>query len=175
MGWFWTALMGAGMLIGSLLALAIAATRVVLPYDEAFVGMTRDELAAVNPRLLAFMAHDRVSLAGTMVAIGVLYLGLSLFGVRRGLHWARQSVFLSAFAGFAQLLPLPRLRLLRPVPRLRDRRSSSSSCCWACIAGSGRRPYRRRRTCAATGLAAGAVGAVDARRCTRSGCWSRGW
>jgi hypothetical protein len=93
--------MGAGMLVGSLLALLIAATWVVLPYDEHFVGMSRAELEAVNPRLLAFMAHDRVSLAGTMVALGVLYLGLSLFGVRRGLHWAQQSVFYSAFAGFA--------------------------------------------------------------------------
>lgn len=100
MTWFWSALMGAGMLFGSLLALGIALTRVVLPYDESFVGMHRDELAAVNPRLLDFMAHDRVSLAGTMVAIGVMYLGLSLFGIRRGLHWAQQSVFLSAVTGF---------------------------------------------------------------------------
>jgi dihydroorotate dehydrogenase len=99
--WFWTTLMGAGMLIGSVLALGIAATRVVLPYDEAFVGRSREQLAEVNPRLLAFMAHDRVSLAGTMIAIGVLYLGLSLFGVRRGWHWAQQTVFVSAFSGFA--------------------------------------------------------------------------
>jgi dihydroorotate dehydrogenase len=102
MTWVWTALMGAGMLFGSLLALAIAATLVVLPYDLAFVGMSsRDELSAINPRLLAFMAHDRVSLAGTMVALGVMYVGLSLFGIRRGLHWARQAVFVSAFTGFA--------------------------------------------------------------------------
>jgi dihydroorotate dehydrogenase len=99
--WFWTALMGVGMLIGSVLALAIAATRVVLPYDEAFLGMTRDELTRVNPRLLSFMAHDRVSLAGTMVAIGILYVGLSLGGIRRGLHWAMVAVFTSAFVGFA--------------------------------------------------------------------------
>jgi len=99
--WFWTALLGAGMLVGSVLALAIAVTRVVLPYDEAFVGMHLHELAAVNPRLLAFMSHDRVSLAGTMIAIGAMYLGLSLHGVRRGLHWAQQSIFLSAFTGFA--------------------------------------------------------------------------
>jgi dihydroorotate dehydrogenase len=101
MSWFWTALMGAGMLFGSILALVIAATRVVLLYDEAFVGMSREALAAINPRLLAFMTHDRVSLAGTMVAIGVMYVGLSLFGVRRGLHWAQQSIFISAFTGFA--------------------------------------------------------------------------
>jgi dihydroorotate dehydrogenase len=99
--WFWTALLGAGMLFGSVLALGIALTRVVLPYDEAFVGMSREEMAALNPRLLAFMAHDRVSLAGTMIAIGVMYLGLSLSGIRRGLHWAQKSVFLSAFTGFA--------------------------------------------------------------------------
>jgi dihydroorotate dehydrogenase len=101
MTWCWTALMGAGMLIGSLMALVIAATRVVLPYDESFVGLSRDQLAAINPRLLAFMTHDRVSLAGTMVAIGVVYVGLSLFGIRRGLHWARQAAFASAFTGFA--------------------------------------------------------------------------
>jgi hypothetical protein len=89
------------MLFGSLLALVIAATKVVLPYDEAFVGMTREGLLALNPRLLAFMAHDRISLAGTMVAIGVMYVGLSISGIRRGLHWARQSVYISAFTGFA--------------------------------------------------------------------------
>jgi dihydroorotate dehydrogenase len=101
MSWFWAALMGAGMLFGSVLALVIAATLVVLPYDETFVGMSPAELRAVNPRLLAFMAHDRVSLAGTMVAIGVMYVGLSLFGIRRGLHWAQLAVFVSAFTGFA--------------------------------------------------------------------------
>jgi hypothetical protein len=101
MTWFWTALMGAGMLFGSLLALAIAMTRVVLPYDEAFVGLYAHQLTEINPRLLDFMAHDRVSLAGTMVAIGAMYLGLSLNGVRRGLHWAQQSIFISAFTGFA--------------------------------------------------------------------------
>lgn len=101
MTWFWTALLGAGMLIGSLVALISAVTDVVLPYDEAFIGLTRTELGSINTRLLPFMSHDRVTLAGTMIAIGVLYLGLSLYGVRRGLHWAQQSVFVSATIGFA--------------------------------------------------------------------------
>ncbi|HEU4431878.1 MAG TPA: hypothetical protein VFR51_00690, partial [Pyrinomonadaceae bacterium] len=98
--WFWTTLMGTGMLIGGLLAFAIAATRVVLPYDESFLGMARDALPSINPRLLDFMAHDRLSLAGVMIAIGVVYVVLSVFGVRRGLHWARQTIFISAFTGF---------------------------------------------------------------------------
>ena len=99
--WFWTTLMGGGMFVGGLLALVIAATKVVLPYDEAFLGMSLQDLKAVNPNLVAFMAHDRISLAGAMLAIGVLYLGLSAFGMRQGLHWARQSVLISAFTGFA--------------------------------------------------------------------------
>jgi hypothetical protein len=98
--WFWTTLMGTGMLIGGVLALAIAATKVVLPYDEAFLGMSLHDLNALNSRLVAFMAHDRVSLAGVMVSVGLLYVVLSVFGMRRGLHWARQAVLISAFTGF---------------------------------------------------------------------------
>ena len=99
--WVWTTLMGAGMMIGGLLALVIAATKVVLPYDEAYLGISINHLTAINSRLLAFMAHDRVTLAGSMVAIGLIYVGLSVFGIRRGLHWARQAVLVSAFTGFA--------------------------------------------------------------------------
>jgi hypothetical protein len=101
LSWFWTLLMGLGMLLGSLLALLIAATRVVLPYDEQFVGLTRAQLDAINERLLPFMAHDRVALAGTMVTIGVLYSGLSWFAIRRGQHWAQVAVLSSAAVGFA--------------------------------------------------------------------------
>ena len=100
MTWFWALLMGLGMLIGSLLALAIASSRVVLPYDEQFAGLSRSEIAAINPNLLHFMTHDRVTLAGVMTSLGVLYCGLSWFGIRRGLHWAMVSVLTSAFVGF---------------------------------------------------------------------------
>ena len=100
LSWFWALLMGLGMLFGSTLALAIAMTRVVLPYDEQFAGLSRAQLSAVNDRLLPFMAHDRVTLAGTMIAIGVLYSGLSLFGIRRGLDWAQVAVLASACVGF---------------------------------------------------------------------------
>jgi len=94
-------MLGLAMLIGSLLALAIASTRVILPYDEVLCGLTRDQLSALNPRLLPFLAHDRISLAGTMIAIGVLYAGMSLWGIRRGIHWARIALFWSAGLGFA--------------------------------------------------------------------------
>ncbi|HWE35675.1 MAG TPA: hypothetical protein VG406_03820 [Isosphaeraceae bacterium] len=98
--WFWALLLGVAMFFGGAMALAIAATRVVLPYDEQFAGLSRAQLAAINPRLLSFLAHDRASLAGTMLTIGILYSGLAAFGIRRGLHWTWVTVVASAFAGF---------------------------------------------------------------------------
>ncbi|HTN77022.1 MAG TPA: hypothetical protein VL096_17305, partial [Pirellulaceae bacterium] len=98
--WYWLLLLGLAMFSGGILALIIAATQVVLPYDEQFVGMTRAALEAINPRLLSFMTHDRVTLAGTMLSIAVLYLGLTWYGVRRGEHWAYVAVFSSALTGF---------------------------------------------------------------------------
>jgi dihydroorotate dehydrogenase len=98
--WFWSLLLGCAMFFGGLLALGIASTRVVLPYDEALCGMTRSQLAALNPQLLPFMAHDRVTLAGTMLSIGILYSALALHGVRRGQHWAQVAVAVSAISGF---------------------------------------------------------------------------
>ena len=98
--WFWTLLLGLGLLLGGLLALGIASTRVILPYDEVFVGMSREELNLISPRLLAFMQHDRVTLSGTMLAVAVLYLSLSWHGIRRGSHWAMMTVLVSALTGF---------------------------------------------------------------------------
>jgi hypothetical protein len=101
MAWFWGLLLGIAMFGGGLLTLAIALTRVVLPYDEQYLGMTAAELTErVNPRLLGFMAHDRVTLAGTMLAVGIQYLFLAWCGMRRGLHWAKLTLVASAFAGF---------------------------------------------------------------------------
>jgi hypothetical protein len=93
-------LMGGGMFVGGILAFVIAATKVVLPYDESFLGTSRAALPSINPHLLDFMAHDRISLAGIMIAIGLLYVCLSVFGIRSGLHWAKQTVLISAFTGF---------------------------------------------------------------------------
>ena len=101
--WFWALCLGAAMLVGGLLALAVANTRVVLPYDESLCGLSRAQLTAVNPRLLPFMRHDRVTLAGTMLSIGILYSALALHAVRRGAHWAQVTVIASALTGFASL------------------------------------------------------------------------
>jgi dihydroorotate dehydrogenase len=98
--WFWALLLGVAMFAGGLMAIVIASTRIVLPYDESLSGMTRAELSRLNPRLLAFMAHDRASLAGTMLSIGIFYSALAWSGIRRGGHWAQVAVIASATVGF---------------------------------------------------------------------------
>ncbi len=99
-GWLWMLLLGIGMGVGGVLAWLIAATSVVLPYDLAFVGMSREQLAALNPRLLPYMAHNRITLAGTMIAIGLLYAQLAIHAVRFRVHWAHTTIAVSAATGF---------------------------------------------------------------------------
>lgn len=72
--WVWLAMLGLGLIGAGLAAWGVAHTTVILPYDEAAVGLTLAQIAAINPRLPAFMTHDRVSLAGTMTSTGVRIL-----------------------------------------------------------------------------------------------------
>jgi hypothetical protein len=72
-----------------------------LPYDEHYLGMSSQRLQTIAPRLVDFMAHDRITLSGTMLAGGWIYLTLAWCGVRSGLHWAMKSVWWSSVAGFA--------------------------------------------------------------------------
>ncbi len=98
--WFAYLVLAFGMIISGALAWYVAANRVILPYDEYFVRLSRADLLAANDRLLDFMAHDRVTLAGTMIAVGILYLGLTLGGIARGHRWAWTTVFASTTYGF---------------------------------------------------------------------------
>ncbi len=98
--WGWMCLLGIGMIAGGAIAWLIAASSVVLPYDEAFLGMSRLELDQINEHLLHFMSHDRITLAGTMISIGILYYQLAKNGLKFGLHWARTALLTSGAVGF---------------------------------------------------------------------------
>lgn len=76
----------------------------LLWYDRAFLNTGPEGLHAVNHHLVHFLRHDRITLAGTMVAIGVLYAGLAAGGMRRGWPWAREAYLVSGWIGFAAVL-----------------------------------------------------------------------
>ncbi len=100
-GWPWIALLGLGILMAGVLAWLVAATRVILPYDEQFLGLTSDQLAATNELVPTFMTHDRITFAGAMISLGVMYIQLALVAMRRGARWAWRAVTLSCGLGFA--------------------------------------------------------------------------
>ncbi|MFF4618328.1 hypothetical protein [Nonomuraea jabiensis] len=99
--WWWGLVTGVVIAVAGLVAAAVASGPVLLWYDRAFLDMDQEALRAVNHHLVHFLRHDRITLAGTMVAIGVLYIGLAAGGMRRGWPWAREAYLVSGAIGFA--------------------------------------------------------------------------
>src|SRR3989442_15341440 len=82
-----------------------AATGQFLPHDTAYLGMTAQELCTLNGcRIVHFMIHDRISFGGVLIGVGVIYLWLSLFPLRRHETWAWWALALSGLAGFLSFL-----------------------------------------------------------------------
>ncbi|MGM0843620.1 MAG: dihydroorotate dehydrogenase [Bacillota bacterium] len=99
-GWFAYWLFGLFIFIGGVLALLFSLTSILLPYDELFLGMNREDIWAYNERIMLFMAHDRMTLAGTMISGGIVYMNLAKHGVRKQLKWAKQAIDSAAILGF---------------------------------------------------------------------------
>jgi len=76
-----------------------------LPHDTEFLGMTARQLCTLRGcRVVHFMMHDRVSFGGVLLAIGVMYLWLAQFPLRRGESWAWWAIAASGGAGFLSFL-----------------------------------------------------------------------
>jgi dihydroorotate dehydrogenase len=103
-GWIWYWLFGLFILLGGAIVLFFSFTQVILFYDEAFLNMSRLELLAFNPNLYQFMSHDRMTLAGTMISGGFVYMQLARHGVRYGTHWTRKAFNIAAIIGFLGIL-----------------------------------------------------------------------
>lgn len=93
-------LLGAGAF-----ALFLGATGQFLPHDIAFLGMTSQQLCSLHGcRIVHFMIHDRVSFGGVLLAMGVMYLWLVEFPLKRGESWAWWTLAASSGAGFLSFL-----------------------------------------------------------------------
>jgi len=82
-----------------------SATGQFLPHDTAFLGMTAQELCKVQGcRIVHFMMHDRASFGGVLIALGIVYLWLIDFPMRRGEAWSWWAIAVSGVAGFLSFL-----------------------------------------------------------------------
>lgn len=113
--WWWGLLVGIGMICGGLGAAVVTLGPVLLWYDRDFLGMDVHGLHHLDHRLVHFLQHDRITMAATMVAIGVLYTGLSVGGLRQGRSWARSVYLASGFIGFPTLFYFLGLGFLEPL------------------------------------------------------------
>ena len=56
---------------GGLAILGIGVTNTFVPEDLEFIGMSASELAAVNPKLVPLIAHDRAGFGGAVLTMGM--------------------------------------------------------------------------------------------------------
>ncbi|MCR2822306.1 dihydroorotate dehydrogenase [Lederbergia panacisoli] len=99
-GWIWYWLFGLAITIAGFIALFFSMTAIILPYDEIFLGLMRKDILDFNPAILYFMAHDRMTLSGTMISGGIIYMQLARCGIKNGLHFARKAVNIAGVIGF---------------------------------------------------------------------------
>jgi hypothetical protein len=104
-GHFLLALTGVALAGSGGFALFLCLTGHFLPHDVVNLGMDARQLArAANPELVNFMFHDRAAFGGSLISIGLLYLWLVAFPLRRGEAWAWWTLAVSGATGFASFL-----------------------------------------------------------------------
>ena len=95
------AVTGLGLVAAGLFAVFLSVTLEFLPHDLRFLGMAPRELCAINDcRLVHFMFHNRVSLGGAVMAVGIMYLWLARFPLRDGEAWSWWLLLGSGVLGF---------------------------------------------------------------------------
>jgi hypothetical protein len=62
----------AGVMAAGMTILVVGMTAVFVPQDLDFMGLTREGLNVISPRLIPLIAHDRAGFGGGLVATGML-------------------------------------------------------------------------------------------------------
>jgi hypothetical protein len=89
---------GAGMIGAGLTIQTIGMTWVFVPTDLTFMGLSRDYLNSINPRLIPLIAHDRAGFGGGVATTGLLLVACVWCGsISRSL---RQVLLIGGMAGW---------------------------------------------------------------------------
>lgn len=65
---------GTGLTLAGLVILYLGTTEVFVAEDLGFMGVTRESIDGINPRLVPLIAHDRAGFGGGLATVGVLLL-----------------------------------------------------------------------------------------------------
>jgi hypothetical protein len=65
---------GGGLTLAGLVILYLGSTEVFVTEDLGFMGVTRDIIDEINPRLVPLIAHDRAGFGGGLATVGALLL-----------------------------------------------------------------------------------------------------
>jgi len=87
-----------GMILGGLTIMIVGMTRVFVPQDLTFLGLTPSDLQAVNSRLVPLIAHDRAGFGGGVCTCGILVMALTWCGTPCSSLW--QVLLIAGAAGF---------------------------------------------------------------------------
>jgi hypothetical protein len=88
-----------GMILGGLTIMVVGMTRVFVPQDLTFMGITAAKLNAINPRLIPLIAHDRAGFGGGICVCGIIVLFCVWCGTPSRSLW--QVLCFAGVAGFA--------------------------------------------------------------------------
>ncbi len=69
-----------GMIGAGLTIQFIGMTTVFVPTDLTFMGIDREQINAINPRLIPLIAHDRAGFGGAVATAGIMTLACVWFG-----------------------------------------------------------------------------------------------
>lgn len=87
-----------GLVSAGLTIMTVGITTVFVPTDLEFMGMSREEVAAVNPNLIPLIAHDRAGFGGGVATTGITLLLCVWCGMPSRSLW--QVLALAGAAGF---------------------------------------------------------------------------
>ncbi|MEK7953601.1 hypothetical protein [Luteolibacter soli] len=73
-GWLLWMMWGSGLVAAGATILTVGMTLVFVPSDLDFIGYTREQLNAINPRLIPLIAHDRAGFGGGLFTTGLTVL-----------------------------------------------------------------------------------------------------
>lgn len=89
----------AGMIGGGLTIQTIGMTYVFVDTDLEFMGLATEQLAAINPRLVPLIAHDRAGFGGAVATAGLLTFCCVWFTKPTRSLW--QALFVGGIAGWS--------------------------------------------------------------------------